>query len=247
DGSTTDLGCTVLRLPEFDKFEGRRMRVITNIARALDDLYDSVVFTDTDEFLIADPARHDGLADFLDRKGDEAAIAPLALNIVQVPRWEAPLDFTRPVLGQRRFAKFAPVMCKPCVNRRGLRWIAASHGVKGPYRVDPELFMVHLKFADHAHLRRTAERRRAMALRDGRGSNATWARSGEDMVEMLAGLTEQLPDEPEAVPEFDPAAVDLEELVVRTGHGYRAPKEGQLKGLAQRAWVRVPERLLGLV
>jgi hypothetical protein len=247
DGSTDDLGCSVLRLPEFDRFEGRRMKMVSYFARTLLQVYETVIFTDVDEFLLPDPARHDGLLSYLQARPGGSEIASLALNVVHAEPWEAPLDPSRPVLGQRRFAKFAPVMCKPAVNRSGARWIAASHGVRAPYRVDPELFMVHLKFADSDHLQRVARRRSALALRDGRGSKATWLKDEEDMRQLLGALAAELPSSPDAVPVFDPAAVDLEDLVVHTDNGYRAPREGQLVGLKQRPWVRIPERLHGLM
>ena len=71
DGSTDDLPCSVLRIPSWgDKhFESTRMRVVSNIAAALLEAYDAVLFADADEFLVADPEKYDGLRDLVAPEG----------------------------------------------------------------------------------------------------------------------------------------------------------------------------------
>ena len=70
DGSTDGLPCSVIRIPSWgDKhFEQTRMRMVSRIAAGLLEVYDAVLFADADEFLVADPERHDGLVDLLAKR-----------------------------------------------------------------------------------------------------------------------------------------------------------------------------------
>jgi hypothetical protein len=137
-------------------------------------------------------------------------------------------------------------MCKPAIKRVPAEWTAASHGIRTPYQVDPELFMIHLKFYDRDALRRTADHRRSMVEADGRAAGSSWAKGGDAMVQVLdrsvAGV------DPDDVPEFDPASVDLAGLVYRDDKdGYRTMKVGQIRAMDSQPLVRIPERLWGLV
>lgn len=248
DGGTEALPCPVRPVRGFrpGRFESDRIRLVSDAAAGLLASYDVVVFTDVDELLLPDPALHAGLVDYLAARRDVPVMAPLALNVVQHVDLEGPLDPSRPVLGQRSFAKFAPVMCKPALKRVPAPWTAASHGVRAAYRPDPELFMVHLKFADRDALQRQADRRHALATSaDGRGRHASWSRTGNELVRLVEEVTHGI--EPATVPEFDPAGVDLDALVLHEGAVHRAPRRGQVGALRARPLVRVPARLHGLV
>ena len=247
DGSTDALPCPVLRIPGFppERFEERRIKLVSGLAQGLLNSYDVAIFTDVDEFLVPDPARHDGLVSYLQARRDRAVMAPLALNVLHDARSEGALDPEQPVVGQRRFAKFAPVMCKPAVKRVPAAWRFASHGIDTPYAVDPELFMLHLKFADTDQLRRVAESRHQLALADGRGINASWQHSGEAMADMLAGFVGGA--DPSTVREFDPGAVKLQQLVAEREGAWRAAGRAQVTAMTHQPLVRIPERLHGLV
>lgn len=251
DGSTDDLPCDVLRIPPVrgGKFESTRMRFLAGMAKSLGQLYDCVVFCDADEFLVPDPERYDGLRDFISAQPEDAtAVAALGLNIVHVAGAEQPLDLGRPVIGQRQLAKFLPVMCKPAVNFVAAPWYAASHGIKTPYRVDPDLWMFHLKFADRGLLREAADRRRSLVLEDGRSRMTSWQLAGEEMVALLDEVTTGV-DDPPSLAEFrPPSGAELENLVTQDGKGgWRAPKGGQVELMRSQPLVRVPERFFGIV
>lgn len=245
DGSTDGLGCTVHRLPKLPGrgFELARMDLMSGLAQGLLACYDFVVFVDVDEFLIPDPDLYAGLPEFLAARADRDVIAPMTLNLVHHVHAEADLVPDQPVLGQRRFAKFIPIMCKPSVKRVPAAWLWASHGIRAPFEVDPELFMVHLKFYDREALRRVATHRRRMVDTDGRAAKSNWSRDAEEMVAMLdefVGTTD-----PAAVPEFDPRQVDLSTIVQPKGDAFRAVGQGQVQAMAKVPLWRVPDRLLG--
>jgi hypothetical protein len=245
DSSTDSLGCTVLRLPPLPGragFERARMRLVSGIAKGLLVPYDYVVFVDADEFIVPDPAKYDGLPHFLEAQHRPEVVGVTALNMVHLPQVEAPLDLSRPVLEQRTFAKFTPLMCKPSVKRAPAAWAASSHGIRMPYSVDPDLLMFHLKFADRDRLATVSASRHAANQRDGRAGRSTWSRSSPDLIaafdDVVAGV------DPAAIPQFAPTAADVD-LVEDHEGVHRTPRQGQLQALEQQPFVRVPPQFRG--
>jgi hypothetical protein len=247
DGSTDDLACTVHRLPRLPGpgYEGVRMELVSGLARGFLATYDFVVFVDADEFLLADPTTYDDLPAFLATRRDRDVVAPMTLNVVHVPSLEGPLDAAEPVLGQRRFAKFTPIMCKPSIKRTPAAWKWASHGIEAPFEVDTELYMLHLKFADRDALRRVAAHRRALVEADGRAKRSNWSRGADDIVAVLDRAVRDV--DAAAVPEFDPGEVDLGPIVERRDGWYRSVGGGQLAALEHQPLRRVPSSLLGRI
>lgn len=247
DGSTDDLGCTVHRVPPLKgglDFEPVRMRLMNGIANGLLAVYDYVVFVDVDEFLVTDPAVHPTLPDLLEDRGRPETLGVMGLNVVHVPGAEpAPLDLGRPVLEQRSFAKFTPLMCKPSVKRINAGWAISSHALKAPYTIDPELFMLHLKFADRDRLAEVARLRNEVSKADGRAEDASW---GKEADQVLAIFDEVVADvDVDSIPEFDPAEANLEEMVIFHNGRHRTPKQGQIAALRRQPFTRIPRRLAG--
>ena len=247
DGSTDDLGCTVHRLPPLpgSGFEGTRMQLLSGLARGFLAVYDFVVFVDVDEFLVADPTRHHDLRSFLATRRDRDILAPMALNVLHVPELEGPLRADEPILGQRRFAKFVPIMCKPSVKQVPAGWRWASHGIKAPFEVDPELYMVHMKFADRDALQRVSAHRKALVDADGRASESSWARGPDDILGAFDRAVAAA--DPAHAPEFDPATIDLTTIVQPQDGWYRATGAGQVRAMEQMPLRRVPSSMLGML
>lgn len=248
DGSTRTLPCTVHRLPELAsrKYESTRMTLVSGMAQGLLARYDFVAFVDTDEFLVADPAHHAGLRDFLKARADREVIAPIALNVVHHTGVEPDIDPSRPVLDQRCFAKFTPLMCKPALKRIPAAWRYASHGITARFEVDPELFMIHLKFYDREHLRRRSNHRRLLVEADGRAAKSSWSSDGDEMVAVLDRTVRSV--DPDGVPEFDPREVDLASVVhEEKGGWFRTLPQGQVRAMTTQPLVRIPQRLRGIV
>lgn len=239
-------GYSVHHIPGFPggrDFEQARIALVSGIASGLLHVYDYVVFADADEFLVPDPTLYADLPAFLGAHREDAIIAGLGLNVVHAVNDEDPLDLSRPILEQRSYASFAPLMCKPAAKRVPAPWSSASHGIRAPYRVDPGLFMLHLKFADADRLAAVAGERHAASQADGRAGKSSWGRPANELVRALRNNADAAAVA--AAQEFDPAAVDLAALVLREDKLYRAPRIGQLASLRNDPIVRIPSRLRG--
>lgn len=247
DGSTEGLGCTVHRVPELKgglAFEPVRMRLMNGLAAGLLAVYDYAVFIDVDEFLVTDPAVYPTLPDLIEDRGRPEVLGVMGLNVVHVPSAEPePLDLSRPLLEQRRFAKFTPLMCKPSIKRINAGWQVASHGINAPYSIDPELFMLHLKFADRTRLAEVAALRNAVSKADGRAEDASWGKAADEMLQVFDAVVADV--DPSAAPEFDPATASLEDMVIFHNGRHRTRKQGQIAALKRQPLTRIPQRLVG--
>ena len=248
DGSTDDLPCPVIRIPPLTKghFEPTRLSLLSKFAAGLLEAYDAVVFTDADEFLVAEPTKYATLVDLVADRPDVPVIGAMGINLVHHLGTEAPLDPEQPLLSQRSLAKFIPLMCKPAVKRVPAPWTAASHGVKGtPYRIDPDLYMFHAKFSDRDALRAAADHRREMVDMDGRAHRTNWKFGGDAMVELLDSIVAEV--RVDELKPFTPPKKLLAGIVRQEGQTYRARGDRQVPAMRKRPFVRVPERFRGLV
>ncbi len=246
DGSTRDLPCSVLHIPPIKaSFEEARMGMLSSLSASLLQAYDAVLFADVDEFVVADPDKYDGLLDLVaDRKGKQA-LGVMGLNVVQLAD-EAPLDPAQPILGQRRAAKFMPLMCKPSLKWVPADWRWASHGIMAPYKVDPDLYMFHMKFADRDLLQAAGDRRRALVELDGRAKSSSWRLGGDEMVALLDRIAADT--DPAQIEPFKPTRKALKNGVEERPAGtWRAVGAGQTVAMERRMVVGIPERFHGLL
>ena len=150
DGSTDDLGdVNKITLPH-DAFDDQaKTAFINRLQQGLLEYYDTVIYTDADELVVPDPAVHPDLRMYLERKECDY-VSCVGLNVVQILTQEAPLDLTKPLLQQRRFAKFSSAECKPSVSRVPMNWAPGFHCSDKPPLIDPELFQFHTKWIDYS-------------------------------------------------------------------------------------------------
>ncbi len=249
DGSTTDLPCTTYRLPPgpWKKGWGKsRERIVNGFARGLIACTDVVIYCDVDELLVPDPAKYSGLMDYLTTHAGDI-VAPLALEVLHNDRLEGPLAQGRPLLDQRRFVKWSTAMCKPLVKRVPTAWEFAFHGIREPFAIDRDLWLLHLKYADVTALGEVAEQRRRWHEEDGRGHpQSFWPMGAEELTNRLRTWTEAA-DATGSAPEFDPAEVEVESLVRQEEKGYWRAAGGQISALDTNPLREIPARLRGVV
>ena len=249
DGSTDDLPCSVLRIPPITKksFEPARMGMVSGLSQALLEAFDAVLFSDADEFIVADPAKHKSLRHFVAARPGREALGVVAINVVHRVGVEAPLDPGKPILGQRRMGKFIPLMCKPALKWVPARWAMASHGIQTKYAVDPDLWMFHMKFADRDHLKAAADHRRALVDMDGRAAVTNWQVGGDDMVALLDKISTEAPGLDD-IPPFNIPKQRLRDIPQPFEDGvWKAVGMRQVTAMETRPFVKIPHRFSGLV
>lgn len=150
DGSTDNLGdVNKIAVPreEFDEYA--KTNIINCLQQGLLNYYDTVIYTDADELVVPDPALYPDLKSYLEQKKFDYASC-VGLNIVHMLNLEEPLDLGKPILEQRRFAKFLSATCKPCVSRVPMNWTPGFHCSDKPPQIDPALFLFHTKWMDYS-------------------------------------------------------------------------------------------------
>jgi hypothetical protein len=126
-------------------FDRERFHFVSDLIAALLKYYDTVIFNDTDEVFVADPEVYPDLATYI-ASNDNEVIAGIGLEILHDPVEEPSFDPASPVLAQRcnfvyRFHHSKPhILSQPC--RIG------GHGSRRPFSLDPDLYLMHLKFVD---------------------------------------------------------------------------------------------------
>ena len=137
-------------------FDRERFRFVSNLLSALLRYYDTVIFNDADEVFLPDPAVAPDLAAYLETN-DVPVLAGVGLEIFHHPDEEPAYDPARPVFAQRshyiyRFHHSKPhILSRPCV--------IGGHGSRQPFRLDPDLYLMHFKYLDWG---RTLERQRTL-------------------------------------------------------------------------------------
>jgi hypothetical protein len=215
DGSTSGLAATVISMPKRATSSGDRVfgafksTVANKLGAALLEMYDVVILVDADEFIVPDPRRYSGLREYLERHPDADVLAPVGVNLVHVPDREPTLDPTMPLLRQRRHVKVVPGMCKPAIKRIPARWTGGTHGIRAPYGLSRDLYLVHAKYADRAAALTTHEGRHSEFLTAHAGRTATWRLKPAEIADRWTSWARS-PDSP-AVLDFD--TLDLSGVV----------------------------------
>lgn len=246
DGSTAPEqlppGLNLVRIPRSPQDDSRRCQFMSNFCAALLVWYETVIYVDVDEILVADPALHVSLADYAATLGDQAVISAIGLDVVHSPDDEPPLDWMQPVSRQRHWLRFSSAMCKPVLIRRPVQWAPGFHNIDAPPCFD-ELFLFHLRYADlREGLVRLARTREQAWVSPQVGSHqrmtdATWC-------DMLHGMA-SLPRQTQGM--LGLADASLREWLVRVMHS-AASREADLYRIdlhlsGDRLW-RLPDRFI---
>lgn len=148
DGSTRGLtGVNLVPLPRTPFDDQTRVELVADFQHALLRFYDVVIYTDCDEMLVADPRQHESLAAFL-AAVESDVISPLGLNIHHLMGVEAPINLDMPILGQRRYVRFASGACKPSIARVPLIWMPGFHWCDRVPDHRTDVYQFHLRRMD---------------------------------------------------------------------------------------------------
>jgi len=144
-----------------------RVKTISEYQKKLLKSFDWVVFVDVDEFLIADPDKYTGLADFIEQASG-SHIYCTGREVLQ-ERKEGPIDWQKPILAQRT-TWWPHIACfKPALSQIELDYANGFHYAKRDHAdckhknigfkehvlkiANPDIMLVHLKQIDRDLLR----------------------------------------------------------------------------------------------
>ena len=153
DGSTFPYAANCIRVPRRDNGADIRLPIVKGMQQMLLTEYDVVIYTDCDEFLIVDPARFGSLRDAL-AANDAPFTRCLGADIVHLPAHEPePLNFSEPILDQRRYWYYSRPISKPIITRAVADWVPGFHFVRGHEELEknPAFLLLHMRWADISH------------------------------------------------------------------------------------------------
>ncbi len=156
-GGAPDWGVNVLNFKHvaYSRQKGDRMRAAraSEIAGDLFRVYDMVIGTDIDEFLVLDPNVPEGMAAYLSSRPVKTSLSALGVDVARHTALEGPLDWGAPFLGQRQFGMLSDRYTKACILMQPARWGSGFHRVKGQgFTIDPNLFLFHFGSVDTSEI-----------------------------------------------------------------------------------------------
>lgn len=126
-----------------------RIDFISSRAEGLLERYDLVIGTDVDEFLAVDPAVSSSLAEYLSRLNVAPSVSGLGIDVGQHLPTEQAIDWSLPLLSQRRYGYLSSRYTKTSVISRPVAWGSGFHRVRHHnFRIDTNLFLFHFGSAD---------------------------------------------------------------------------------------------------
>ncbi|RDJ22157.1 glycosyltransferase family 2 protein [Bosea caraganae] len=150
---------SVVRYPRSALDDQERARFVSKFVGALLELYETVIYTDCDEFVSHDPRRFAGFTDWLDATDFEYSTC-VGFNVMTMLEEENAVLLEGQVLEQRRHVRFVSPMCKTLIVRKPIRWGGGFHHANRPPHFHGA-YLFHLKYAD------LAERMRRQAMTRG--------------------------------------------------------------------------------
>lgn len=130
--------------------DNKRAKFTSRFGETLFRYYDSVIFTDADEFLVLDPNIGGGLACYLSQLKPRISVAALGVDVIHDPAHEPALDPSQPYLAQRHFGQIDSRYTKPSILFHPARRSGGGHRLK--YRaspIDPNLYLFHFGLVDY--------------------------------------------------------------------------------------------------
>jgi len=145
-GSQGYEGLNVITLPRSPQDDKLRVRIVSEAVTSLLSRYETVIYTDVDEFVFADPRAHESLAAYASAQRQDIVTA-YGFELPHVDSRQPAYDPTRLVLAQRRWASFSAAMCKPVLVRRPVHWAPGFHCTDEPVAFG-NLLLFHLRWFD---------------------------------------------------------------------------------------------------
>jgi len=149
--------------PDFGFHEWFRQCVINCQKRLLKE-YDWVLYSDSDEIVVADPEKYCNLREFIKRLNVDDGVRPRrekvdyvycqGYDVRHVRKEEPPLNLEKKLLQQRKYWYRHYPYNKPLLSRVPLEWVVGLHKVgkesddEQRDRFHTDLYLIHLKWLD---------------------------------------------------------------------------------------------------
>ena len=163
DGSTMAIPANRIRLPRTPLDEWARVNTIRDFCASLFIGFKCVLFTDTDELVVADPDVASSLSDYIASR-DVPPVLDLFGADVRHVEGEAPIDLQRPISLQRGYIRSISSLCKATLISKRTDWHIGFHCVVHHHRPKfGDLFLFHLAHCDNDILFERQKKRNAAA------------------------------------------------------------------------------------
>lgn len=161
DGITDKLHCNVTRLSRTPFDDEFRSKFISGYCAALLNTHETIIYTDCDELVYADPKSAKCLSEFVVKFSLPPIGFVLGMDVVHALS-EAPLVKGKSILSQRQWARPSHALCKPLVIRQPFQWAPGFHYTNEDAKFS-SLYMFHVAYADEDIIRRRQKKRNASA------------------------------------------------------------------------------------
>jgi hypothetical protein len=129
--------------------------------------YDFVLFAEADEIVVPDSGH-----DFASHVASHNAVRCLGMEVLHLN--EPPIDWSLPLLSQRKFWANIQQFNKPLLSKVPLNWEYGFHDSMPSYQIDPTLTMIHLRRIDFRSCRLRLSERRMWPRPPEQARNMAW-------------------------------------------------------------------------
>lgn len=164
DGSTSDLRQCNRFLMTHEKLEDHQalLDTVKWFHTELLRKYDIVVFSESDEFICADPGKWANLIAYLSKCQHTCVELPFYQVVHDTLNAEPWIDFSKPILSQRHLW-VGPVKGKTLISKIPMDWIWGFHQATPQGTLDPDVRIIHGRWIDREYqIFRLQSRLRAM-------------------------------------------------------------------------------------
>lgn len=120
-------------------------KILNEVQEGLFENYSLILFADVDEFIIPDPNEYKDLGDYLNQV-EASVVRATGYNVMEMPE-DKPLDFTKPIIGQRTLWSPDVLYNKYVIITKPQKYLN-NHQIEFEKDPDPDLILFHLRDAD---------------------------------------------------------------------------------------------------
>jgi len=191
DGSVDSRLCNQIKIPR-DNFDDKtRAAMVSALHKSLLNYFDTVIYTDCDEFIVVRPSKFESLLAYLQQQPHET-IRCVGVNVLPHEPNMPPLDLNSPILLQRPFGFATHWYFKPLISAVVTVWHPGFHGCDIPAALDLDVWLFHLKLADFQYGLERQEELREIEWSNGQGAKLP---NADQMGGFLAQLQSECRDQ----------------------------------------------------